>query len=277
MHLEHGFNYNLRRTLSSQNHTTTIIIIVFCAVAGTSILYCLFRFFRHSWARGSTPLPPMQPVASHREQRLTEFVERINQSTIIYPQPSYLSPPFKSSPAASDSSSIHITEESFISRKSSLYTTEKSGAQHSQGPSTEDEEISRIPDVVRSHARHRSNSFGSLPPSIESSLPLQTTFPYPYPHHAAPAVSKTSIRSVRSFGRNTIIGVPHGPHSQVNVILPSPLAPSVQPYMSGPEAGRLGLHGTQTSVHPSLVDMWAPRLHRSVSSDHIGKLSSRFA
>lgn len=263
--------YNSRRNLTSNffgtgsNHTTAIIIIVVCAAAGMLILFCLFRFFRHSWARGSAPLPPMQPIASYREQRLMEFEEQSIRFT-TYPQPPSLSPPLKSSPAASDSSSILVTEETFPSRKSSLYTAEKGNVQ-------DEEEVLQIPDAVLNHSNSSLCSLPSTPPSasVVLSSPSQATLPHSYPHRAASAVSKTSIGSVRSSGR---IGVPHGPHSQVNIILPSPLAPALYPYMSGPEAGRLGIDGPQMSVRSSLVDMWAPPLHRSVSSDHIGKLSS---
>jgi hypothetical protein len=80
-------------------------------------------------------------------------------------------------------------------------------------------------------------------------------------------VSSTSIRS-RSSGRSTIVGAPHGPLSQVRLVLPAPLAPSLHPYLSGSGAGRLSVDAG-TSIHTTMVDMWAPTLHRSVSSDHI--------
>ncbi|KAJ8594884.1 hypothetical protein M405DRAFT_434861 [Rhizopogon salebrosus TDB-379] len=280
MHLRHESHYNSRRNLATQffatggttsNHTTTIIIIVVCAAAGMFILFCLFRLFRNSWARGSTPLPPMQPIALYREQRLTEFVERRN-SLETHPRPLYLSPPLDLSPAASDSSSLPLIDgETFPSRKSSLYTAEKGDLQGAQPPLAEDLNFLQNPSAPFSRARRfSSSSLGSTPStppsaSAASSSILQATLPCPYPHRAASAASRTSRRSTRSSVRNTVVGVPHGPHSQVKVILPSPLAPSLHPYMSEPEEGWSGVDGSRMSV----VDMWAPQLHRSVSSDHI--------
>jgi hypothetical protein len=287
MHLRHESHYNSRRNLATQffatggttsNHTTTIIIIVVCAAAGMFILFCLFRLFRNSWARGSTPLPPMQPIALYREQRLTEFVERRN-SLETHPRPLYLSPPLDLSPAASDSSSLPLIDgETFPSRKSSLYTAEKGDLQGAQPPLAEDLNFLQNPSAPFSRARRfSSSSLGSTPStppsaSAASSSILQATLPCPYPHRAASAASRTSRRSTRSSVRNTVVGVPHGPHSQVKVILPSPLAPSLHPYMSEPEEGWLGVDGSRMSV----VDMWAPQLHRSVSSDHISELGSCF-
>ncbi|KAG0697781.1 hypothetical protein DFH29DRAFT_131408 [Suillus ampliporus] len=285
---EHIFHYNSRRKVAIQffsgagvNHTTTIIIVVLCAVVGMLILFGLFRFLRHRFARRSVPLPPVQPIAHYRKQRLTEFAERPDMST-TYSQSSRLSPSFGLSPAASDSSLLPPkSDQTFPSRQSSLYLAEKGDDHGVPLPPAQGEEVLRTPNPVFNHARRFSNSSlgsaPSTPPSayVASRSPSQATLPRSYPRYTGPAsaVSSASIRSTRSSGRSTIVGVPHGPHSQVKVILPVPLSPSLHPYLSGPEIGRLGVDA-QTPMRTTMVDMWTPPLHRSVSSDHIRKLQA---
>ncbi|KAG1749681.1 uncharacterized protein EDB91DRAFT_1244296 [Suillus paluster] len=283
MDLNPNFHYNSRRKVAIQifsgtgtNHTTTIIIVVLCAVVGMLILYGLFRFLRHRFARRSTPLPPVQPIAHYRKQRLTEFTERPDMST-TYSQSSRLSPSFELSPAASDSSLLPAKyDNTFPSRQSSLYLAEKGDGQGVPPPPGKDEEVLQTPNPAFNYARRlSSSSLGSTPStppsaSVAHRSPSQATLPRSYSRRTGPpsAVSSASIRSTKSSGRSTIIGVPHGPHSQVKVVLPAPLAPSLHPYLSGPEAGRLGVD-TQTSSRTTMVDMWASPLHRSVSSDYI--------
>jgi hypothetical protein len=145
-------------------------------------------------------------------------------------------------------------------------------------PPVNDEEVLLTPNPISDHTRRfsssSSSSASSAPPSasVASRSPSQatlTTRTHSRRTGPASAVSSTSIRS-RSSGRSTIVGAPHGPLSQVRLVLPAPLAPSLHPYMSGPEAGRLGVDA-ETSMCTTMVDMWAPTLHRSVSSDHIRK------
>ncbi|KAG1889366.1 hypothetical protein F4604DRAFT_838632 [Suillus subluteus] len=256
------------------NHTTTVIIVVLCVVGGMSILFGLFRFLRHRLARHSTPLPPVQPIAHYRKQRLTEFAEQPTMSS-TYSLSSRLSPSIGLSPAASDSSFLSVKYNQNSPSQSSLYLADKGDEQGVPPSLANDEKVLPTPNPAFSHARRfsssSSGSASSTPPSISvpSRSPSQATLTHSYSRRTGPvsAVSSTSIRS-RSSGRSTIIGAPHGPLSQVRLVLPAPLAPSLQPYLSGPEAGRLGVDA-ETSMRTTMVDMWTPSLHRSVSSDHI--------
>lgn len=256
------------------SNTTTVIIVVLCVVAGILILFSLFRFLRHRLARRSTPLPPVQPIAHYRKQRLTEFAERPTMSS-TYSLSSRFSPSIGLSPAASDSSFLNVKYDQSSPSQSSLCLADKCD-DHGVPPPVNDEEVLLTPNPISDHTRRfsssSSSSTSSAPPSasVASRSPSQatlTTRTHSRRTGPASAVSSTSIRS-RSSGRSTIVGAPHGPLSQVRLVLPAPLAPSLHPYMSGPEAGRLGVDA-ETSMCTTMVDMWAPTLHRSVSSDHI--------
>ncbi|KAG2160095.1 uncharacterized protein EDB93DRAFT_1244841 [Suillus bovinus] len=278
--MEHRSDYNsahgsfATKIFSGTNvdHTTTAIIVVLCIFAGMLILFGLFRFLRHRLARRSTPLPPVQPIAHFRKQRLTEFAARPPISS-TYSLSSHLSPSNELLPAASDSSCLTTKYNQTFHSQSSLYLADKNDHQGVPPSPVNDEEVMPTPNPAFHHARRfsssSSGSISSTPPSasISSRSPSQTTLTHPYSRHTGPALamSSTSIRS-RSSGRSTIVGAPHGPMSQVRLVLPAPLAPSLHPYLSGSEAGRLGVNA---ETHRTMVDMWAPPLHRSASSDHI--------
>ncbi|KAG1825581.1 uncharacterized protein BJ212DRAFT_284149 [Suillus subaureus] len=239
-----------------------------------SILFSLFRFLRHRLVRRSTPLPPVQPIAHYRKQRLTEFAERPTMSS-TYSLSSHHSPSIGLSPAASDSSFLTVKYNQTFPSQSSLYLADKGDDQGVPPSPGNDDKVLPTPNLAFNHARRfsssSSGSASSTPPSVSvaSRSPSQATLTHSYSRRTGPAsaVSSTSIRS-RSSGRSTIVGAPHGPLSQVRVVLPAPLAPSLRPYLSGPEAGRLGVDA-ETSVRTTMVDMWALPLHRSASSDHI--------
>ncbi|KAG1769635.1 hypothetical protein EDD22DRAFT_868556, partial [Suillus occidentalis] len=255
------------------SHTTTVIIVVLCVVAGILVLFSLFRFLRHRLARRSTPLPPVQPIAHYRKQWLTEFAERPTMSS-TYSLSSRFSPSIGLSPAASNSSFLNVKYDQSSPSQSSLYLADQSD-NHGVSLPVNDEGVLATPNPISNHTRRfsssSSSSASSAPPSasVASRSPSQVTLTRTYSRRTGPAsaVSGTSIRS-RNSGRSTIVGAPHGPLSRVRLVLPAPLAPSLHPYMSGPEAGRLGVDA-ETSMCTTMVDMWAPTLHRSVSSDHI--------
>lgn len=254
------------------SHTTTVIIVVLCVVAGILVLFSIFRFLLHRLARRSTPLPPVQPIAHYRKQWLTEFAEQPTMST--YSLSSRFSPSIGLSPAASDSSFLNVKYDQSSPSQSSLCLSDKSD-NHGVSLPVNDEGVLATPNPTSNHTRRfsssSSSSASSAPPSasVASRSPSQVTLTRTYSRRNGPAsaVSSTSIRS-RSSGRSTIVGAPHGPLSQVRLVLPAPLAPSLHPYMSGPKAGRLGVDA-ETSMCTTMVDMWAPMLHRSVSSDYI--------
>ncbi|KAG2057161.1 hypothetical protein BDR06DRAFT_969718 [Suillus hirtellus] len=271
--MEQKYDYNSARSTFAMkifsgtdvNHTTTVIIVVLCVVAGMLVLFGLFRFLRHRLARRSTPLPPVQPIAHHRKQRLTEFAERPTMSS-TYSLSSRLSPSIELSPAASDPSFLTSKYDQTFHSQSSLYLADKSDGQAAPPSLANDEEVLPMPNPAFNHARRFSNSsLGSVSStphsaSVSSHSPSQATLIHSYSRHTGPALaaSSTSIRS-RSSGRSTIVGAPHGPLSQVRLVLPAPLAPSLHPYLSGSDASRYA----ETSMRPTMVDMWAPPLHRS--------------
>lgn len=242
------------------NYTTTVIIVVLCVVAGMLILFGLFQFLRRQLTRRSTPLPPVQPIAHYRKQRLTEFAERPTMSSTYSLSPC-LSPSIGLSPTASDSSRLTAKYNQTFPSQSSLYLADKGDDQGVLASSMNDENVPPTSNSTFIHVRRvsssSSGSASSTPPSVfVASCSSSQAMPTPsYSRRTGPAsaVSSTSIRS-RGSGRSTIVGTPHGPLSQVRLVLPAPLAPSLQAYLSGPETGRLGVHA-ETSMRTTMIDM----------------------
>lgn len=92
------------------------------------------------------------------------------------------------------------------------------------------------------------SSFSPTPrqtrPVSASSRPHRLSRPLSVGSNGSSAISRQS--------RNTIRGVPHGPHSQVQVVLPAPLAFNND---------RMSIH--ENSARFSVVDQWAPAAVRS--------------
>ncbi|GLB36366.1 hypothetical protein LshimejAT787_0306540 [Lyophyllum shimeji] len=89
-------------------------------------------------------------------------------------------------------------------------------------------------------------SSDSSQPSPSRESPRSRAGPLPRPLSAA---SVTSIS--RRSSRHAVRGIPHAPHSQVQIILPTPLAPALQR-----PPGRGATH--IESDRMSLVDKWVP-------------------
>lgn len=54
----------------------------------------------------------------------------------------------------------------------------------------------------------------------------------------------------------TVRGAPHGPRSNVQIVLPAPLAPQVMPYMYPLAEGSLSNMDFTESARSSVVDQW---------------------
>lgn len=153
---------------SDVNHTTTVIIVVLCVVVGMSILFSLFRFLRHRLVRRSTPLPPVQPIAHYRKQRLTEFAERPAMSS-TYSLSSHHSPSIGLSPAASDSSFLTVKYNQTFPSQSSLYLADKGDDQGVPPSPGNDDKVLPTPNLAFNHARRFSSSSSG---SASSTPPL---------------------------------------------------------------------------------------------------------
>ncbi|KAF9243785.1 hypothetical protein BU15DRAFT_71907 [Melanogaster broomeanus] len=219
------------------NHTTTtIIIIVVCVIGGFAILFALVRFLYRSCRRKSVPLPPKQEIAYYRERHLAELTDQSEKPTSTVGAPTY-SLPHGLSPAGSATSLFHAKEGGLASEASAylLDGSDPSGtpqcrSPHPCGPL---DLHTPNPSFGQERRRNSSSSRGSnysipLSPS-SSSLSRTRTTSIPRRHRRPSTVSTNSVRS-----RSTIVGVPHGPHNQIKIVTPAPLAPALRPYATGP-------------------------------------------
>ncbi|KAK0465360.1 uncharacterized protein EV420DRAFT_1514005 [Desarmillaria tabescens] len=270
----------------------TIIIIAVCAAVGGLILLAIVvRIIRSAYARSAAqtaPLPPVQPLAHHREHQLAKFYRSntsrpsttYESSNLTAPRPfasdvssvrtskaSLLVPdsPGPSSPSRHASSlnacdmaedislnnapmDLDVPNPSFqVSTRASSSTIGSSENSHTppETPALQSSgSMSRLP-----HSQTRSSS-SARPPSARRPRPLSLASST---HTVASKSSRTNLRT----------GVPHGPHNQVQIVLPAPLAPSIYPndeitpYRHIDDGGYSRL---------SVVDQWAPRTYRSEGS-----------
>ncbi|KAH7920088.1 hypothetical protein BV22DRAFT_826259 [Leucogyrophana mollusca] len=266
------------------NHATTTIIVVVVGVVGCLIIiFLLYRVLRRSWTPKSAPLPPVQPIAHHREQQLAELADRTNRLSVRN-ELSYSSTPLGLSPSGSDASLLKALEgDGYASHRGSFYALDN---QRDTYDALNGDDGLRLPIPAFGDSRRTSvsslksidSATHPLPPtpvSVAPPSPSQSTFGRPIPRsrpvsqgrpRPTSTVSMASVRSTRS-------GVPHGPHSQVKIVLPTPLAPALQPHMTPPSAdARLsGVENWEGSARTSMVDVWTPALHRSASSYNISK------
>lgn len=230
-------------------------------------MFSLYRFIRRLASRRSAPLPPVQPIAHHRQQQLALLSER-NNGSFTPPLWPYLPTPQELSPSGSN---LSLPPSKEIDTVNPLQASNYSG-ENSLTDSPSSGQIDHLPlpklAGIDDYRRNSISSAGSIhfaPPSIHSS----TSTPSRIPH-------RHRLQSLASQTSRSTVGLPHGPHSQVKIVLPAPLAPPCN--VGSSENVRLPVasdDGQQhrRSVRLSVADMWAPSLHRTASDDHIGTVS----
>ncbi|KAF7339680.1 hypothetical protein MSAN_02183000 [Mycena sanguinolenta] len=235
-------------------HTTLIIAVVAGAVGGLLFLLLLVCLCRRPEKK--VPLPPKQELARYREQQIIQAESR--------PKTWY------------ESELLSAPSGTFSGSKSSLLPPSRTGSPFPRRPSLN---ISEAPseDVSDASLVHHgleqphlafdtsSTSLStaetdspksSSPLSDPSYTPRQSSFSSRPNHRARPLSTGSNTSSPRrgrdSVRNSTTRGVPHRPHSGVQIVLPAPLAFS----------------NDRTSVHEnsprfSMVDQWAPAAVRS--------------
>ncbi|KAK0208540.1 hypothetical protein DFS33DRAFT_1304259 [Desarmillaria ectypa] len=270
----------------------TIIIIAVCAaVGGLILLAVVVRIICSAYARSAAqtaPLPPVQPLAHHREHQLAKFYRSNTSRPSTTYDPSSLTAP---RPFASDASSARTSKTSLLvpdspgpsspsrhasslnpcdmaedislnnapmgldvpnpsfqvytrASSSTIGSSENSHTPPETPPSQNSSSISRLP-----HQQTRSTS-STRPPSARRPRPLSLTSST---HTVASKSSRTNLRT----------GVPHGPHNQVQIILPAPLAANIYP---NDEISPYRHIDDGSYSRLSVVDQWAPRTYRSEGS-----------
>lgn len=274
-----GSRQRKRFVLPGSNQTTTVIVLVVCAIGFLVLLYVSFSLIRRCWGRKSVPLPPVQPSAYQRQQLAQVAEQNIVSLTPTYP--SRLSTPRDSSPCRSDFSlplSKEVGTPSPSRRFSALPDTLPSGnvmltdspTFSAPGGQADDRFISRA-SIYDGRRRSSGSSIGSgslVPPSTIHS----STSAYG-PPSVARRTRLQSTTSRHTTNRHTIVGLPHSPHSPVQIVLPAPLAHALTPYISGSRSTEnirdLGAPDSRGHTRLSVADQWTHALHQSESDGHL--------
>ncbi|KZT36621.1 hypothetical protein SISSUDRAFT_1130265 [Sistotremastrum suecicum HHB10207 ss-3] len=222
----------------------SIPIIILCSVVGAAIaviasLVLFSRFKRIPPA----PLPPVQRLAHERKREEPSFLE---QQDGLLPFPTH----------RSTMMSLHHADSRYplfgdsVTRQSSFIT-------HSSRTASwiASSEHPTVPTLVATD---------SSPASSETALEPESE-PRPMTRHSSlspmRARQKSSVSSIRS-----IRGAPHNPHNRIDIVLPTPLAPTMN-------------KSSSTSRLSTYSDQWTPPLTRSSSyygsSDSSGRRSAR--
>ncbi len=256
--------------------TTLIIIIVVSASVGGLLLTVFFwhilsRFLRPE----SAPLPPRQALVHQRELQLAAFAEQKIAST-----PQTLT--------EADSAHIHQGSDSALlpnvtvgdsspnasNRVSYIHETDQATLDSSFGS----ELHPPSPHFFPPRTPHSASSSSSLPSSSENSPPSSgaATPPITFSTSAFPSqssrramnrlgpqprpLSVVSTNTIRSVSRQSIRAAPHAPHSNVQIVLPAPLAPDLYGKTTG-DGTRVQRTFARSSTHSdtwrrSLADSW---------------------
>jgi len=236
----------------------TLIIIIVCASVATLILAIVLYRCLHSCrsSKRSAPLPPIQPLAHHREHQAANFTG--HRGSLWYDSNDL--PPVNQ-PYASNTG--RGSKASLLAPETPLYS--------SRHPSSSDEGT----DELSAHSALDHNGPFRIPNSSFTSVNSMDEFGAP----VRPRTRSTSFsRNPSGFrhsrppsvaGRNTIRGTPHGPHSQVQIILPPPLGSDPATFMSNGE-GSSSRPASRFDVDAgdrlSVVDRWLPSASRSTTS-----------
>lgn len=248
---------------------TIIVIAVAALVGGVLIIFLCWHFLsRLSRRQSSAPLPPRQALVHQREQQLAAFTEHQNVSV-----PQIFLDAEPSAPVRYSSNASLIPHVDKSSTNNSYHI--------SQGTDDGTEDISTshgnplhppTPHFSAPHSRHSASS-SSLPLSSNEHLADPTSLAITHSTSASPqrrpnpssqprpfsiASNTTAHTGMTARSRSSIRGAPHAPHSNVQIILPAPLAPDLYPPVVD-EHGRRSLVGDNAysdSWRSSLADKW---------------------
>jgi hypothetical protein len=224
------------------DHTTLIIIIaVSVSVGGLLLTIIIWRFVSRLLRPESAPLPPRQSLVHLRELHIAEFTEYKDASVPqILTNGSYIHETDETTLGSSDGDQLHPPSPQFFSSR-----TPPSGSSSSLPSSNDDSALSSGAATPPTQI----STSGSLSPS--SRRAMNPSMPRPLSTFSTTTSSRQSIRAA-----------PHAPHSNVQVILPAPLAPGL--YEGTASDGSLlqrtltrnSTYSVQDSWRRSLADSW---------------------
>ncbi|KAF7972675.1 hypothetical protein HWV62_17224 [Athelia sp. TMB] len=260
--------------------------------------------------RSANPLPPVMPIARHRQQDVFQFEESKFNSYSGSPNHSnrgtwysgqhLATPSPMPSGSGSDSSLVQKEMDPFLgsappspglhrasdqslgfrprmsfeeglSRPSPAFRNGSPGSSRSSTPvsgtpagTSQSEHVAALqPNAPNPHPLAASTS------AHERNSPPRSRSPAAVPRPRSPNQgghpirprpgSMVSTTSRASRGPNNIRGAPHGPHSNVQIILPAPLAPELSPYgwHAPPERRGSQMQMATSDNRRSVVDQWA--------------------
>jgi hypothetical protein len=259
---------------------TTIIIIAVAASVGSLLLGIIFwRIFIRLSAR-SAPLPPRQPLVHQRERQLVAFTVHGDASV----------PKIYADDTSNDTSNATSSFQQEADERTEAVLHPSSANQlHPPTPPffTPQGSTSGSSTSLRS-------SYGRSSPSSDGTNPRTADSPTMSPglsvkRSAGPLGSRQRPHSMASIGttqtivtvrsRNSIRGPPHAPHNNIQIVLPAPLAPSLnqRPASAEPRLSRPGVDSTYSdSWRSSLVDTWVSiGEHGTLEPEHIERQRSR--
>jgi hypothetical protein len=221
-------------------NTTVVIVAVTASVVGFLLLALLYRLLYAFYRRATAnPLPPIQPLAHHRAL--------FQEHKSMRPTTSYDSNQHLAAPTMLQSNSSMSQSESLAD------VVQYPPMDHTPSPSSHRLSLIEAPDTL---------------PVTPNSSHLRNNSPSAHLGRVRP-VSMGSIGTrSRQSSRVRLHGVPHSPHSPVQIIMPSPLSTTLSPD-NGNAGGSCSLT-QERSKRFSLVDAWAPMPVRSVSEQKFG-------
>ncbi|KAJ7042494.1 hypothetical protein C8F04DRAFT_79573 [Mycena alexandri] len=238
-------------------HTTLIIAVSAGCVGGLLLLFILYRVLLRRPAKQQVPLPPKQELARYREHQIQVADSR---PPTWYDSGSLSAPPSRTFTASKSSLLPPDSRGGSPFRRASLNTSESPSEDISNF-------VPMVPTLHHPHSFDTSSSSLSTAETGESpTSPLASTndsLPRPRPTSSSRSSRNNNRRprplsvgsnvsaAVSRNSRHSIRGVPHGPHSQVQIVLPAPLAFN----------DRMSNH--EPSARLSVVDQWAPMAVRS--------------
>jgi hypothetical protein len=268
-HLTHRSLHHFPRGASggSLPHTTVIIIVVSALVGGLLLIILFWRILSRFLRPRSAPLPPRQALVHQRELQLAAFTEHKN---------------------ASAPNVLHDSSESALVPNVREWSVNTSNRASSYTPEADDGagvglNLHPPPQNFLHRIPHSASSSSSLPSSNDNSAPssditLPPTPPDPFSTSMSPTPSfrrvkahtaqrprpssmvslGTSYMTIRS--RPSVRAAPHAPHSNVQIVLPAPLAPNLYEQTTG-EGARVPSPFVRHSAYSeswrrSLADTW---------------------
>jgi len=252
------------------SHTTVLVIAISASVGGLLLILVLwFILSRRSARSRSVPLPQRQALVHQRERQLVAFTEHQNASL-----PKLL-PDDRSRPPSVKYVGDSLRDTSHAASSSNYEVDERTAPpSFFEGPLHPP-----IPPFLTPRTPPNASStslplpYGRSTSSLDGNLPPDTISPSPNQSLKRAANRSRSRRrplSMGSFGtsqttatvrsRSSTRAAPHAPHSNIQIVLPAPLAPNLYERLSSEEP-RMRRPSMAESVYTdscqaSLVDTW---------------------